>query len=63
MRPSYFRATKKDMENSPYQQTETRRGCSGTTNTGETQKPDNPFKGIHYPIPRNPDNPLRESGI
>ena len=46
MRPRYVKATKKDVENSKYQQTGTGRGCSGTSNPGETWKPDNPLKGI-----------------
>ena len=54
-RPIYLKATKKDMENSKYQRTETVRGCAGTTNQGITQKPDNNLKGTRNPIPLNPD--------
>ena len=32
---------------------------SGTTNPGGTRKTYNPLKGIHNPIPWNPDNPLK----
>ena len=31
----------------------------GTTNPGETQKPDNPPKKIRNLIPKDPDNPLK----
>ena len=37
---------KKDIENTKYLQTGTRRGCAGTTNPRETRKPDNLPKGI-----------------
>ena len=59
MRPRYVKATKKDIYNSKDWQTGTGRGCAGTTNTGGTQKPDNPPKGIRNPIPQDPDNPLK----
>ena len=59
MIPRYAKATKKDIENSKYRHTGTKRGCAGTTNPGGTQKPDNPLKGIRNSIPRNPDNPLK----
>ena len=52
-------SNRKYMENSKDRQTETGRGCAGTTNPGVTQKPDNPLKGIWNLIPRKPDNPLK----
>ena len=64
-RPSFVKATKKDIENSKDRQNGTRRGCAGTNNSnpGETRKPDNPLKGIMNTIPQEPNNPLKESGI
>ena len=56
MIPKYGKSTKKAMENSKDRQTGTRRMCAGTNNPGGTRKPDNPFKGIRNPIPRNPNN-------
>ena len=46
MRPRYIKTKKNDIENSKDRRTGTGRGCSGTTNTGGTRKPDNPLKGI-----------------
>ena len=54
-----LKTNKKDIRNSKDRQTETGRGCAGTTNPGVTQKPDNPLKGIWNLIPRKPDNPLK----
>ena len=51
--------TKKDMENLKKRNTGTGRACAGTTNTGVTQKMDNPLKGVQNPIPWKPDNTLK----
>ena len=58
MRPRYVKPTQKDLENSKYRQTGTRRGCAENTNPGGTQKLDHPLKVTRNPIPWNPDNPL-----
>ena len=50
---------KKDIENSKDRQTGTKRGYSGTANTGVTRNLNNPLKGERIPIPQNPDNPLK----
>ena len=59
MRPRYVKATKQNTENSKDQQIGTKRGCAETTNPGGTRQPDNPFKRIRNPIPKDPDNPLK----
>ena len=51
--------TNKNIQNSKDQETGTRRGCSGTINTGVTRKHDKPLKGIHNPAPQKPDNTLK----
>ena len=59
MVPRYLKATTQDIENSKDRKTGTGRGCSVTNNPRETQKPDNPLKGIRNPIPQNLDSPLK----
>ena len=51
-----FETKQIDIEKSKYRRTGTGQGCAETSNSGVIQKPDNPFKGIKNPIPRNLDN-------
>ena len=54
-----FKSNNKYIENSKDWQTETGKGCIGTTNPRGTRKPDNPLKVIRNPIPWKIDNALK----
>ena len=56
MRPILLKPTRKYTENSKYRKNKIGRGFSGTSNTGVTQKTDNPLKEIRNLVPNRTHN-------